>query len=93
MFNIRTNGKMCIYCYQEYPLSVLYSHVLSCLSFNYLLSDDSVEGSDIVNDHCIIEIPTSWENGQHADNLQLKSENEEFILMKALLLEKNNKSK
>ena len=63
MFNIRTKGKMCIYRYQEYPLSVLYSHVLACLSSNYLLSDDSDEGSDIVNDHCIIEIHTSSENG------------------------------
>ena len=34
--------------------------------------------SDIVNDHSSIEIPTSSENGQHGDNLQLKSENEEI---------------
>ena len=53
-------------------------HVLSCLSSNYLLSDDSDEGSDIVNDHSSIKIPTSSENGQHGDNLQLQSENEEI---------------
>ena len=52
--------------------------MLSCLSSNYLLSDDSDEGSDIVNDHSSIEIPTSSENGQHGDNLQLQSENEEI---------------
>ena len=50
--------------------------MLSCLSSNYLLSDDSDEGSDIVNDHSSIEIPTSSENGQHGDNLQLQSEKE-----------------
>ena len=53
-------------------------HVLSCLSSNYLLLDDSDKGSDIVNDHSSIEIPTSSENGQHGDNLQLQSENEEI---------------
>ena len=52
--------------------------MLSYLFFNYLLSDDSDEGSDIVNDHSSIEIPTSSENGQHGDNLQLQSENEEI---------------
>ena len=31
-----------------------------------------------VNDHSSIEIPTSSENGQHGDNLQLQSENEEI---------------
>ena len=31
---------------------------------NYLLSDGSNEGSDIVKDHSNIEIPTSSENGQ-----------------------------
>ena len=51
---------------------------MSYLFFNYLLSDDSDEGSDIVNDHSSIEIPTSSENGQHGDNLQLQSENEEI---------------
>ena len=51
--------------------------MLSCLSSNYLLSDDSDEGSDIVNDHSSIEIATSSENGQHGDNLQLQSENDE----------------
>ena len=50
----------------------------SYLSSNYLLSDDSEEGSDIVNDHRSIKIPTSSENGQHGDNLQLQSENEEI---------------
>ena len=53
-------------------------HVLSCLSSNYLLLDDSDKGSDIVNDHSSIEIPTSSENGQHGDNLQLQSENEKI---------------
>ena len=81
----------CVHCYKEYSLSVLPSHVLSCLSSNYLLSDDSDGGSDIVNDHNSIEIPTSSENGQHGDNLQPQSENVEFIPMKVLLLEKNNK--
>ena len=52
--------------------------MLSCLSSNYLLSDESDEGSDIVNDYSSIEIPTSSENGQHVDNLQLQSENEEI---------------
>ena len=64
-----------VHCYKEYPLNVLRSHVLSS---NHLLSDDSHEGSDIVNDHSSIEIPTSSENGQHGDNLQLQSENEEI---------------
>ena len=64
----------CVYCYKEYPLNLLHSHVLSCLSSNYLLLDDSDEGSDIVNDHSIID---SSENGQHGDNLQLQSENDE----------------
>ena len=31
-----------------------------------------------VNDRSSIEIPTSSENGQHGDNLQLQSENEEI---------------
>ena len=61
--------KKCVHCYKEYPLNVLRSHVLSCLSSNYLLSDDSDEGSDIVNDHGSIEFPVSSENGQHGDNL------------------------
>ena len=52
--------------------------MLSCLSYNYLVSDESDEGSDIVNDHSSTEIPTSSENGQHVDNLQLQSENEEI---------------
>ena len=68
----------CVHCYKEYHLNILSSHVLSCLSSNYLLLDDSDEGSDIVNDHSSIEIPTSSENGQHGDNLQLQSENEEI---------------
>ena len=68
----------CVHCYKEYPLNVLHSYVLSCLSSNYLLSDDSDEDSDIVNDHSSIEIPTSLENGQHGDNSQLQSENEEI---------------
>ena len=68
----------CVHCYKEYPLNVLRSHVLSCLSSNYLLSDESDEGSDIVNDHSSIEIRTSSENGEHGDNLQLQSENEEI---------------
>ena len=55
---------------------MLRSHVLLCLSSNYLLSDDSDEGSDIVNDHSSIKIPTSSENGQHGNNLQLQSEKE-----------------
>ena len=58
MFNFRTKGK-CVHCYKEYPLIVLCSHVLSYLSSNYLLSDDSDEGSDIVNDQSSIEVPTS----------------------------------
>ena len=53
-------------------------HVLSCLFSNYLLLDDSDKGSDIVNDHSSIEIPTSSENGQHGDNLQLQSENDKI---------------
>ena len=61
----------CVYCYKEYPLNLLRSHVLSCLFSNYLLKDDSDEGSDIVNDYSSIEIPTSSENGQHGDNIQL----------------------
>ena len=68
----------CVHCYKEYPLSVLLSHVLSYLSFNYLLSGDSDEGSDIVNDHRSIEIRTGSENGQHGDNLQLQIENDEI---------------
>ena len=68
----------CAHCYKEYPLNVLRSHVLSCLSSNYLLSDESDEGSDIVNDYSSIEILTSSENGQHGDNLQLQNENEEI---------------
>ena len=64
--------------HKEYPFNVFCSHVLSCLSSNYLLSDDSDEGSDIVNDHSSIEIPTSSENGQHGDNLQLQSENDKI---------------
>ena len=68
----------CAHCYKEYPLNVLLSHVLSWLSSNYLLSEDSERGSDIVNDHSRIGIPTSSENGQHGDNLQPQSENEEI---------------
>ena len=49
--------------HKEYPLNVFCSHVLSCLSSNYLLSDDSDESSDIVKDHSSIEILTSLENG------------------------------
>ena len=45
---------------------------------NYLLSDDRDEGSDIANDHSSTEIPTSLENGQNGDNLELQSENEEI---------------
>ena len=67
----------CVSCYKEYPLNVLHSHVLSFLSSNYLLSDDSDEGSDIINDHSSIEIVSSSENGQHGDNLPLQSENDE----------------
>ena len=70
--------KTCVHCYKKYPLNALRSHVLPCLSSNYLLSDDSDEGSDIVNDHSSIEIPTSSENGQHGDNLQLQSENDKI---------------
>ena len=73
-----TLKEKCVYWYKEYPLNLLRSHVLSCLSSNYLLSDDSDEGSDIVNDHSSIEIPTSSENGQHGDNLQLQSENDKI---------------
>ena len=65
-------------CAKEYLLNVFCSHVLSCLSSNYLLSDDSDESSDIVKDHSSIEILTSLENGQVGDNLQLQSENEEI---------------
>ena len=68
----------CVHCYKEYPLKVLRSHVLPCLSSNYLLSDDSDEGSDIVNDHSSIEIPTSLENRQRSDNLKLQRKNEEI---------------
>ena len=64
--------------HKEYPLNVFYSHVLSCLSPNYLLSDDSDESSDIVKVHSSIEILISLENGQVGDNLQLQSENEEI---------------
>ena len=82
----------CVSCYKEYPLNVLRSHVLSCLlSSNYLLSGDSDEGSDIVNDHSSIKIPTSSENGQHGDNYSYKVKMKKFIPMKVLLLEKNNK--
>ena len=52
--------------------------MLSWLSSNYLLSEDSERGSDIVNDHSSIGIPNSSENGQHGDNLQPQSENEEI---------------
>ena len=52
--------------------------MLLIISSNYLLSDESDEGSDIVNDHSSIEIRTSSENGEHGDNLQLQSENEEI---------------
>ena len=52
--------------------------MLSCLSSNHLLSDESDERSDIVNDHSSIEIPANSENGQHGDNLPLQSENEEI---------------
>ena len=64
--------------HKEYPLNVFYSHVLSCLSPNYLLSDDSDESSDIVKVHSSIEILISLENGQVGDNLQLQSENVEI---------------
>ena len=52
--------------------------MLLIISSNYLLSDESDEGSDIVNDYSSIEILTSSENGQHGDNLQLQIENEEI---------------
>ena len=65
--------------------------MLSYLFFNYLLSDDSDEGSDIVNDHRSIEILTGSENGQHGNNLQLQGEMTKFIPMAVLLSEKNNK--
>ena len=52
--------------------------MLPCLSSNYLLSNDSDEDSDIFSDHSSIEIPTSSENGQHCDNFQLQSENEDI---------------
>ena len=68
----------CVHCYKEYPLNVLRPHVLSCSSSNYLLLDDSDGGSEIVNYHSSIEIPTSSENGQHGDNLQPQSEIEEI---------------
>ena len=64
--------------HKEYPLIVFCSHVLSCVSSNYLLSDDSDESSDIVKDHNSIEILISLENGQVGDNLQLQGENEEI---------------
>ena len=64
-----------MHCYKEYPLNTLCSHELPYLSPNYLLLDDSDEGSDTVNDYSSIEIPTSSENRQHDDNLQLQSEN------------------
>ena len=57
--------------------TLIRSHVLSWSSSNYLLSDESDEGSDIVNDHSSIEIATSSENRQYGDNLQLQSENDE----------------
>ena len=60
-----------------YSLNVLRSHVLSCLTSNYLVLDDSDEGSDFVNGHSSIDIATSSENGQHGDNLQLESKNDE----------------
>ena len=63
---------------KEYLLNVFCSHVLSCLSSNYLLSNDSDESSDIVKDHSSIEILISLENGQVGGNLQLQSENEEI---------------
>ena len=69
-----TLKEKCVHRYKEYPLSELRSHVLSCLSSNYLLSDDSDEGSDIANDHSSIEILSSSKNGQHGDNLQLQGE-------------------
>ena len=69
--------RKCVHCYKEYPLNVLCSHVLLCLSSSYLLSDDSDEGNDIVNNHSSIEIPTNSENIHQGDNLQLQSENEE----------------
>ena len=65
-------------CAKEYLLNVFCSHVLSCLSSNYLLSNDSDESSDIVKDHSSIEILISLENGQVGGNLQLQSENEEI---------------
>ena len=61
---------------------------LSYLSPNYLLLDYNDEGSDTVNDYSNIDIPTSSENRQHDDNLQLQSENKKN---QVLLLEKNNK--
>ena len=48
---------------------------MSYLSPNYLLLDYNDEGSDTVNDYSNIDIPTSSENRQHDDNLQLQSEN------------------
>ena len=81
----------CVHCHKESPPNVLRSHVLSCLSSNYLLSDDSDEGSDIVNDHSSIEIPTNSENGQHGDNLQPQSENEEIHSNESPSVGENNK--
>ena len=71
---------------------MLRSHVLSCLSSNYLLLDDSDEGSDIVNDHNSIEIATSSEKGQHGDNLQLQSENYETNSNKRPAVEEEQRS-
>ena len=64
-YSTSTLKEKCVYCYKEYPPHVLGSHVLPCLSSDFLLSDDSDESSDIVNDHSSIESPTDSENGQH----------------------------
>ena len=71
---------------------MLRSHVLSCLSSNYLFLDDSDEGSDIVIDHNSIEIATSSENGQHGDNLQLQSENYETNSNKSPAVEEEQRN-
>ena len=45
-----------------------------------------------VNDHSSIEIPTSSENGQHGDNLQLQSENYETNSNKRPAVEEEQRS-
>ena len=86
-----TLKEKCVHCYKENPINVLRSHVLSCLSPNYLLSDDSDEGSGIVSDHSSIETLTSSENGQYGNNLQLQSENGEIDSNKSTPVGEDNK--